>query len=425
MVNKQVYKLDGFSNILSGLNYKSYDKHANTEFQHEILIDDETLRALTTNEGIGKKTVNLLAGDMTREWFTISQDTDGEILNYLDKLNVKKHTKTADKWALGLGGAGMVAGINDGGELNQPVKENSIKSIDWLKVFDKTDLIPKENSTYTTVDAKYGKPELYTLSTSGLSSTIDIHESRIMLFDGEEVTERQRYDNQGWGYSIFQSMFKDLRDLVVSWEYVPRIMQDAIKKVFKMKNLMQMAMTGQEDQIRNRLRVMDLTSDIMNRETIDKELEDLQYLVANITGITDMVTKMELRYSGVSSIPLTFLLGQTPQGLNATGKGEERVYYDYIAGLQDDKNTPPLSKLIRYVQLAQDGPTKGKEIEGWSIEYNSLWQQTEQEAAETRKTQAETDKIYIETGVLMPEEVEKSRFGGDAYSSETKLIEEA
>jgi hypothetical protein len=75
--------------------------------------------------------------------------------------------------------------------------------------------------------------------------------------------------------------------------------------------------------------------------------------------------------------------------------------------------------------LSKEGPTKGKVLDDWSLEFNPLWQPTEQETVEMRNKQAETDKIYIEQQVLTPEEVTLSRFGGDEYSIETSVDLEA
>ena len=75
------------------------------------------------------------------------------------------------------------------------------------------------------------------------------------------------------------------------------------------------------------------------------------------------------------------------------------------------------------IQLSSNGSTNGKLDEDWKIEFNPLWQPTEAEVVETRNKQADTDMKYIQAGVLTPEEVAISRFGGDEYSSETILIE--
>ena len=50
-----------------------------------------------------------------------------------------------------------------------------------------------------------------------------------------------------------------------------------------------------------------------------------------------------------------------------------------------------------------------------------MWQQTEKEMADSRNTQAKTDALYIEQGVLHPDEVASSRFQGIEYSYDTNL----
>jgi hypothetical protein len=89
--------------------------------------------------------------------------------------------------------------------------------------------------------------------------------------------------------------------------------------------------------------------------------------------------------------------------------------------LQEYKLKPNLERLIRYIYLSKLGKTEGNEPESWSIQFVPLWQNTEEQEALLRRTVAETDRIYIETGVLDPSEVAISRFGGDIYSTETVI----
>ena len=45
----------------------------------------------------------------------------------------------------------------------------------------------------------------------------------------------------------------------------------------------------------------------------------------------------------------------------------------------------------------------------------------DKEVATIHKTQAEADQIYMQNGVLDPNEVAKSRFSGDEYTLETAI----
>ena len=121
---------------------------------------------------------------------------------------------------------------------------------------------------------------------------------------------------------------------------------------------------------------------------------------------------------------MTILMGRSPGGLNATGDAEIRIYYDGIADSQDADMLDPLNRLMNLAMLAKEGPTGGIVEEDWFIEFNPLWQPTEAETVETRNKQADTDVNYISSGVVTPEEIAISRFGGEEYSIETEIDEE-
>jgi hypothetical protein len=53
------------------------------------------------------------------------------------------------------------------------------------------------------------------------------------------------------------------------------------------------------------------------------------------------------------------------------------------------------------------GVLRGDLIE---IEFPALWQLTDKEQTEIKRTNAETDRVYLQEGVLLPEEVTLMRF---------------
>ena len=95
------------------------------------------------------------------------------------------------------------------------------------------------------------------------------------------------------------------------------------------------------------------------------------------------------------------LLGITPSGLNASSDGEIRVFYDSIRAAQEQMFQDPLQKVIDILQLHLFGdidPNVG-------FVFNPLWQLDEAAQSSVRKTDADTDAVYVELGVLAPEEV--------------------
>ena len=149
--------------------------------------------------------------------------------------------------------------------------------------------------------------------------------------------------------------------------------------------------------------------------------ESYEKKASSVGGLDALIDRFTVALSAVSGIPHTLLMGQSPAGLNSTGESDIRFWYDKIAALQQEKMLKQMTYLVKIIMLSKQGPTNGKELDDWSIQFNPLWLPTEKEQAELRKIQSETDANYINTGVLIPAEVAVSRFGGDQYSTETIL----
>ena len=132
--------------------------------------------------------------------------------------------------------------------------------------------------------------------------------------------------------------------------------------------------------------------------------------------------------SAVAGIPQIKLFGEQSKGLGGQSAGNIRLYYDDISEKQNDKLRAQMERLTSLVIKAQDYKSRFKKNlvtgDDWELKFNRLWQMTEKEAAETRKLQAQTDDLYLQNGVLTQSEVADSRFGGDSYSTDTKIMEE-
>ena len=68
---------------------------------------------------------------------------------------------------------------------------------------------------------------------------------------------------------------------------------------------------------------------------------------------------------------------------------------------------------------AKAGPTSGQIPDDWRIVWPPLDEPGEKEQAETRKSVAETDALYLDRGVRTPDQVARSRDGSAGWSGET------
>ncbi len=415
---------DGWSNVYTGQGVQGLDKQLGTSFGNVRRFYEQELTDLYRGDGFAKRIINLPTGEMFREGYKIIGDEDGEIIKSIQHNRYNKELLMALRWSKLYGGGLIVMVINDGGKLDMPLNENNIRSIDQLRVYDRYRVTWTTSDLYTDAEnPKFGELEYYNISpiAKGMSiSPFRVHETRCLVFDGEEVDDKTRQENNGWGDSRFQSVYRQLADFTGAMHASKEVIDDFIQIILKIDNLQDLIASGQEDLVKTRLNIMDLGRSVMNTIMLDTK-EDYSKEASSVAGLPDLLMKHAEALSGVTDIPITLLLGTSPKGFNSKDDGSLRKFYDCIAQQQEDELRPNLERLVYLLMLSKEGPTKGKVYDDWALEFNKLWQPTEAEIVSMRKDQMEIDKGYIEAQVLIPEEVAISRFGGDAYSIETSI----
>ena len=143
--------------------------------------------------------------------------------------------------------------------------------------------------------------------------------------------------------------------------------------------------------------------DNQNLFVINKLTETFANVSASLSGLHELQAQAQEHQAAVARIPLVKLTGISPSGLNATAEPEIRVYYDNIVAYQNRFFRPRLTKLINFMQLSLWGEID-PEI---TYDFEPLWETSEKEKADLQKAQAETRQLYIDMGVMAPEEVRK------------------
>jgi len=418
MVEKAKLREDGWQNVLTGQGVPGIDKKRSTTFTAETVLTQAILTYLYMADGLCKKIVDVPVDDMVREWFKVNGDTDGLILKRFEELDTKAKCARALRWGSLFGGAIIAMGIDDGGKFEDELNEETIKKIDFLRVFDRWRAVVK--SYYDDKEnPKYGLPMEYTVSPYN-GSPFTIHETRTLRFEGSDVPELVRKSLQGWGLSDVQPIWERLRAANETYLNAEHIISEFIIGVLTIENLQELISSGQEELVKKRLNLIDLSKHIINTILLDNE-EKFERVTSRVTGLDDVITKMEQALAAVARIPQTKLFGTSPKGMNATGESDIRLYYDGIAGLQEERLLPAVKRLATLTMKESEGDAKIKSLDDWGIEFNPLWQPTEKEIAETHKVQAETDSMYADHNILTSEEIRDSRFGGEVYSYDTHI----
>jgi phage-related protein (TIGR01555 family) len=413
---------DGWNNVYTKQGVSGSDKQLGTSFSKPTQLTETLVEDIYRGDGISKRIIDLPTGEMLRRGYEVMGDTDGDIIKYLDKIHANKHLLQGLRWGRLYGGSIVVIGIDDGSnKLDEPVNETRIKSIEFLRVYDRYRVNHSTSDLYSDpAHAKFDTPEFYNVSpVSG--TPFRIHESRVLVFDGVPVSDRIRQENQGWGDSYYQAIYNELANLAGVYFGARNVVDDFIQIILKIENLQDLIASGREDEIKTRLNIIDLGRHVMNTILLDAR-EEYEKSASSVAGLHELLGKFELMVSAVTGIPMTLLMGQSPAGMNATGESDITLWYDSVAEDQQSELKPQIERLVYLSMLAKQGPTKGKILPEWAVEFNPLWQPTESQIVETRSKQATIDKIYIEQSVLTAEEVAISRFGGDEYSHDTNLI---
>jgi phage-related protein (TIGR01555 family) len=248
-----------------------------------------------------------------------------------------------------------------------------------------------------------------------------IHKDRILRFDGDWLPYRIRQRNYGWGMSSLQTVYDSFRHYWTGLNSAATLLTEFDIFVHKVRGLAAMLAAGKESSIRDRLQVNDMSKSIYRGYAIDAEKEELEFISRNFGGIGEILEKLRVDIIGASKIPHTVLFGESPSGLGSTGRSEERDFAKMLADYQSVNFKRPMKKLLEYIMLSKEGPTKGELPESWRIAFNPLFELNEREMADVRARVAAVDGRYIQLGVLSPKEVADARYGGSEWSMELTL----
>lgn len=420
--NDNKVRSDGWINVLTGLGICGRDKKQNGQFRITKIFDRAELDQIYRSDGVSRLVIDLFANEMVRQGWELEGDSDGKIVGVLEELKVNSAMIDLIKWARLFGGAVCIMGIADGLPLDQPVDENTLRSVQWLRVFDRYQCYSRDGTFESDLNSpNYGFPNVYTVNDNRTGAIFYVHYSRILRMDWNILPPRWQNFNQGWGDPLLQTVYEELRNYSTAFSNTATIFEDFVNATLSVPNLSaMMASQCGDETVLKRLNIMNLTKSNTNTIILDAN-EVYQKLTTNVAGLSDLLDRFMIALSAVTRVPVSLLFGRSAAGLNATGDNDVRNFYDAVKQEQEHKLRPCLEKLIRYIMLSKDGPFNGVEPDAWSLQFVPLWQNTEEQDAVTRRTVAETDAIYIDRGVLDPSEVAVSRFGGNKWSMNTEI----
>lgn len=436
MAKAKVERFDGWQNAQTGMGMQGFDKSMQTKPTFSF-NNYATLEAIYSTETVAQKVVKTIVEDSLREgWKLVSKnESSTETISFIDQF-VKSHSiieKIEEAWTYArvYGGAALILGINDGRPMHEPVDWNASKGIQFAFVVDRFEL------SYQSIERdprkkSYGLPNVYRYSPlhggyfgnqNGQFSN-SIHRSRMIIFQGKNLTKRMLTFNQYWHYSELHSVIEAIEGFATAHKSAVHFLHDFSHGVMKMKGLDSAIAAQKGKAVESKLAKISQNASIYRTLVIDAD-DDYTRVANSVAGISELITAATQRLITDSDLPSFIVLGDGAKGgLGSEGALEQRQWYDRVSATQEKYLKPKLTQLFKIILASNGGEKEISKLNEIDIEFNSLWQQDDSQIAATRKAIAETDAIYMQNGVLDPEEVRQSRFGNEKFSFETTIEKE-
>jgi phage-related protein (TIGR01555 family) len=414
---------DGWQNVLSGLGYQGRDRKESTTFAEEIRLHENVCRNLYAFSGLAQSIANLVPHDGLRRWYTVEGDTDNITLNECKRLAIQQEFARAWRWSRVYGGSVIYMQANDGKLVDEPLDENNIREIEAIRVYHRW-RTARQTYYLEPDDPKYSQTEKYLITPiTPFARPFTCHESRLLIFDGIDVPDSIRNMNQWWGDSIYQAIYQRLRGLGEAYGNVEHIIGEFLLMITKIKALSQKLAENNGKQIIDRVMTTNLTRHLMGSYVIDADGEDAERISATVSGLDKLMETLMMGLSADVRIPIRRLFGSpiAASGLGKDGDEETNDYYDWVIAERDRVIQSPMERLVKLLMLQKQGPFSGKELSNWSLKWNPIREETQGEKLDNQKKQSEIDRQHFDMGVLDPDEIRDSRFGGDSYSFHTTL----
>jgi phage-related protein (TIGR01555 family) len=409
--------VDSLINVMSGLGTET-DKNAYSRFGYAGSRSYEELGAIFAGTSIARKIVEIIPGDMTRQWRSWEESTlDPKKIEEFQKeekrLSVRAKVREALGWARLYGGALLVPILTTPEkDLRQPLSKSSIKK--------------NTLAGFTVVDAKYAHatgqigqdptkpsymmPEQYTLTgTSGSS----IHYSRVIRFDGLKLPRDLFQSNRYWSQSVLDSVFTELRNSTLVSESLATLMNELNLDIINIKGLSNSLAAGREADIKQRFEVYNFIKSMFHTAILDED-EKFSNRVAPAQGVGELIDKFYGLLAGVTDIPVTRFLGVSPGGLNATGESDLTNYYDNIKDKQETTLSPAMRDIDTMIALSLWGEVpEGLHDYTWV----GLWQEKPKEKADRELVDAQRDALYLDKGIVTEDKVLQELMQNKVYSN--------
>jgi phage-related protein (TIGR01555 family) len=369
-----------------------------TSYTSPFPLDRSTITSLLRTNGLARRIALREPYDATREGCSLGETEDQRALaQYLRKRGALKWVRRARGWARAFGGAAILLLVDDGRPADQPIDYNAIRAVRGSRVLTRWELAPL---TYDWGHRSYQVGDVETWQVSLGHATKTVHRDRLIVFQGVDLPDDELQRDGGWGGSIFDLVWAELRNYQSSLDYVPEFVSLLTQAVFKQKGLAAGVLAGKAEKIAERYEVLVGGLSVLNALALDADAESYDVVQRPVSGLGEVFDLLVTALVAAGEMPRLILLGETPGGLHA-GKDapEVRAWYDHVAAVQPEEYTPPVAQIVDLFARSMHGPTGGRPID-CEVVWLPLYQQTAEEIAALELVRAQRRSLDVAATVV-------------------------
>lgn len=400
---------DGLSDFVSGMQNMAVknprlgigtakDQRVYTDYHPTAPLNRSVLESLYVGSWLGNRIISTLPEDALRPWRTMSwggiqkDDTNLKALKKFEKtIRLKKTMLTAWKWARLYGGCLIIPILKSQPDevLSEPLVLDQIQKDDLVAfhVLDRWRCNHDGSVVTDVLDPKFGTPEHYMIA----ESSVRIHHSRVIRFDGREVPYFVWRSNAMWNHSVMQILINNIKQYDTAISAITTMLFQMNVDVIMQGGLRASLSTKDgAAKVVERFRQFVLNKSFNGVGVLDKDSEEYQRHPYSFSGVSDIFDKIMNDIAGAADTPFTRLFGQSPGGLNATGDSDDKHYHNHVCSRREEQIDDQLTQIDQILIRSFLGYMPD--------DYESEWNDTQ---TLTDQEEVDVESKHI-TGVLKP-----------------------
>lgn len=357
---------------------------------------------------IAANAVDIPAEDMTREGFVFScpgaPDVEERVRKKLRDLNFDSVLHDVVRYELLTGDGFALIGVRGGGDdletdLWEIACRGQLEDVLFLHQFHQFNVADIELED-DILSPRYGQNKFIVLKVKvgGEERRVRVHASRVLHL------QTRGFAHEKFGRSIYERLLTNLQVLDTMHWSVGQLVYSLFFKVIKSPRF-----AGMDENTRQKVVSRLMAS--LNALTVfvmDSD-EEMQIVSPSASlGGFDAVSQFLWDMLAASTrVPKHHLLGQR-QGVLTGAEWDTRTYYARIKSLQESYLRELIEYFVKLLMMARAvGGLSLRDIEtlDWKIEFNQLFIEDEKERAEREFKRAQMHAIYLQYGVVAPDEV--------------------